>query len=370
MRLEALEVRGFRNLDIATTFAPRLNAIVGDNGQGKTNLLEAVAVLAWGTSFRTHRHREWLRWGAREGRIAGEVARDGLRTTLEVRFSAREKVLRSDGNPIRRRADWFPHLRVVLFLPEDIHLVDGPPDLRRRFLDRSLGSADVRYLYLLGRYNTIWKQRSALRQRIAAGQAEVQELEPWDDQLARVGAEIAIRRRAFLRELEQSARRFYRELGGDEEGIFFAYASLAERHSGWEELVEVLSEELRRVRREDPMVPVPGPHRDDVKFYLGGREARLHASQGQKHTYTLALAFGVAEWFTARFGEPPVLLLDDVVGPLDGARRAALAELLRRQEWQVFLTATEFAGDFFGTEDRLFFMRAGTLTPEEDGHAG
>ncbi|RKQ83912.1 DNA replication/repair protein RecF [Brockia lithotrophica] len=369
MRLESLEVRGFRNLDLTAAFAPRLNAIVGPNGQGKTNLLEAIAVLAWGTSFRTHRHREWLRWGVREGRISGEVVRDGLRTTLEVRFTVREKVLRADGNAIRRRVDWFPHLRVVLFLPEDIHLVDGAPDLRRRFLDRALGSADVRYLYLLGRYNTIWKQRSVLRQRIAAGQADVQELEPWDDQLARVGAEIALRRREFLRELEPSTRRFYRELSGEGEGIFFAYASLAERHTTWEELVAVLAEELRRLRRESPLAPVPGPHRDDVKFYLGGREARLHASQGQKHSYALALAFGVAEWFASRFGEPPVLLLDDVVGPLDASRRAALAELLRRREWQVFLTATELAADF-GTSDRLFRMWAGKLTSGEGGHAG
>jgi len=365
VQLETLEIHRFRNLDINVTFAPRLNVIIGENGQGKTNLLEAIAVLAWGTSFRTHHSREWLRWGANEGRIAGNVVRDGIPTSLEVRFREREKELWANGNPIRRRADWFPYFRIVVFLPEDIHIVEGPPSLRRRFLDRSLGSADVRYLYLIGRYNTIWKQRAALRRQVIRGEALTRELEPWDDQLARVGAEIAFRRKEFLKELEEGVRQFYRQLGGQEEGIFFAYVSPAERYSTPEALAAHLTEEFWRARREGLTGSIPGPHRDDVKFYLNGREACLHASQGQKHAYALALSFAVVSWFAQRSDDPPVVLLDDVVGPLDEVRRGALAALLKRQNWQVFLSATAFSLGAKDTKDRTFYMRSGKLYLDE-----
>ncbi len=385
MRFLELQIRRFRNLeDVRLAPAPGLNALWGENAQGKTNLLEAARFLAAGRSFRTAREEECLALGAEAGAAAwlrGEIERAGVRHTLEITLTRQGKDARADGKTLRRLTDLWGMAPVTLFTPEDLQMVGGGPAGRRLWLDMALSQISHGYLEALRRFSGALRRRNALLRRAARdGPGAIAALEgqvaAWEAPLAAAAAEIHEERRAFLRDLLPFARArhaaFSREresldlrlvsflsqalrrgraapgaLDGQEaaaaESAAGAPPAIEDEPRGRGEIAEVYARALARRRREDfaRAQTTLGPHRDDLALTLDGREARLFASQGQRRAIALSLRLAEVDLGRARLGEPPALLLDDILSELDRGRLEALLDGLAKEAIQTILTTTD-----------------------------
>src|SRR3989454_1440545 len=317
---------------------PGVNVFVGANGQGKTNMLEAVAMLALSASPRARRELELVGPIAPASRIEAEVESAGRRMELTIALNVEGDRARrtNEVDGARRRAFDLPgHFRVTLFWPDDLGLVKAGPELRRRFLNQMLVQVEPGYARALAGLKRVLEQRNSLLKRMAAGEANGDVLEAWDEELIRIGGEVSAARARAVRELQPEAARFHAEIASGER-LEIEYlgppADLAEAvHNS-------LSEDLRRGATSI------GPHRDDVKVLLDGREARAYGSQGQQRTAVVSLKLAEAAMVARRTGERPVLLLDDVLSELDGERRAALLRQVAG-DGQVIITSVE-AGPF------------------------
>jgi DNA replication and repair protein RecF len=315
-----------------------VNVFIGANGQGKTNLLEAVAMLALSSSPRARRELELVGPVAPTSRIEAEVERSGtaveLSITLNVEGERARRVIEVDG--ARRRAYDLPgHFRVTLFWPDDLGLVKAGPELRRRFLNQMLVQVEPGYARALSGLRRVLEQRNSLLKKIAAGDEGGDVLEAWNQEFVRLGGEVSAARAEAVRELQPEATRRHAEIAPGEH--------LEIRYEGppgdlAQAVHNSLAEDLRRGST------TIGPHHDDIRLLLDGQEARAYASQGQQRTAVVSLKLAEAALMTRRTGERPVLLLDDVLSELDGERRAALLSQVGG-DGQVVITSVE-AGPF------------------------
>jgi DNA replication and repair protein RecF len=339
MRLEQLDAVDFRNY-ARVGFRPegRFTALVGPNGVGKTNLLDAIHYCGLCRSARKlpdalsirHGQRGFrvagrFRVGADEGVASAKPGPEGRLLNIAVVFKKGQgKVLQRNGEPVPRLAEHIGSLPMVFLGPEDQQLVDGYAEERRRLMDASLGQVDRVYLQALVRYNRALAQRNALLKegqgRGGPDQALLDALDPMLDADAEVLREG---RKSLLEELEPLFARTYARLSGERE------SPSLEWRSNWAE-AERLSEVLHRQQGKDEALGYTGtgPHRDDLILRLDGHPARKLGSQGQKKSLLLALRLAQAEWLTGLLGFPPLLLLDDVFDKLDRTRARALFALL------------------------------------------
>jgi len=297
---------------------PGVNVFLGANGQGKTNLLEAVAMLALSSSPRARREVELVGPVAAASRIEAQVESAGKRMELIIALNVEgERVHRTiEVDGARRRAVDLPgNFRVTLFWPDDLGLVKAGPEQRRRFLNQLLVQVEPGYARALSGLRRILEQRNSLLKRVAAGEASSTELEAWDSELVRVGSEVVDARATAVRELAPEAARRHAEIGGGER-LEVAYIGPPEDMAA--AVHNSLAEDLRRGSTGI------GPHRDDLRILLDGHEARGYGSQGQQRTAVVSLKLAEADLVARRTGERPVLLLDDVLSELDLERRGAL----------------------------------------------
>ncbi|MGH7776364.1 MAG: DNA replication/repair protein RecF [Candidatus Dormibacterales bacterium] len=335
MRVSRLRLRNFRNygrLDLE--LGPGLNVFLGPNAQGKTNLLESVALAALSTSPRARRESELIGPLGGEARVEAGVegAGGGHVVAISIRSDGERarRTIRVDGAP-RRAVDLPGLLTAVLFWPEDLSLVKSGPEHRRRLLNETLVQVEAGHARDLAGYRRVLEQRNSLLKQVAAGRRPPQDLDVWDAELASTGERIARSRGAAVEELEPLAAATHAAVSGGEE--------LRLRYQG---PPQDLLEAVQNSRAEDlgRGTTSTGPHRDDVAVTLGGREARGYSSQGQQRTAVVSLKLAEAALIEARTGTPPVLLLDDVLSELDGPRRAALLERVG-SGGQVVITSVE-----------------------------
>src|SRR5256886_1602315 len=339
VRLRRLQLKNHRNyvqLDLAP--GPGVNVFIGANGHGKTNLLEAVAMLALSSSPRARRELELVGPAGSGSRIQAEIddgpARREISISLDVEGQRARRTIEADG--VRRRAIDLPgHFRVVLFWPDDLGLVKAGPELRRRFLNQMLVQVEPGYARALAGLRRVLEQRNSLLKRIASGEGGEDMLHAWNQELVQVGGEIVAARARAVRELEPEAARCHAEIAPGER--------LEIRYEGPpENLAEAVNNSLAEdLKRGSTSV---GPHRDDVPVLLDGQEARSYASQGQQRTAVVSPKLADAALIENRTGERPLLLLDDVLSELDGERRAALLKEVAGGG-QVIITSVE-AGPF------------------------
>jgi DNA replication and repair protein RecF len=337
--LRSLRLRNHRNyaqLDLIP--GPGVNVFIGANGQGKTNLLEAVAMLALSTSPRSRRELELIGPVAPMSRIEADVESAGLKAELAITLSLEgdraRRVIEVDG--VRRRAFDLPgRFRVTLFWPDDLGLVKAGPELRRRFLNQMLVQVEPGYARALAGLKRVLEQRNSLLKQIAAGEQSGDVLEPWNVELIRLGGDVVAARSAAVLELEPDAAAYHAEIARGER-LQISYQGPPENLA--EAVHNSLADDLRRGSTSI------GPHHDDLRLLLGGQEARAYGSQGQQRTAVVSLKLAEAALVTRRTGERPVLLLDDVLSELDGERRAALLRQVAG-EGQVIITSVE-AGPF------------------------
>jgi DNA replication and repair protein RecF len=389
MHLRALSLTNFRNY-AAQDFeaASGVVLLLGENAQGKTNVLEAISLLATGRGDRAEGDADYIAWAVRDAardagqpfaRISGTAARGDGEVTVELTVVGREGARglvaskRFKVNGIAKRGtDTAGQITAVLFTTDDMDLVRGSPGMRRRYLDVMLTQVDHRYGRTLSRYNKVVTQRNALLKRIQEGDAKRDELDYWDEEMAREAAGIARARAAAVAELAVHAAAGHARLSGEREQFDVAYAPrfaegwTAERiaEAAADEAAAALLDKLRANRSRDIAagVTLSGPHRDDLAMTLGGEPAASFASRGQQRTAALSLRLAEARLLHARSGEKPVLLLDDVLSELDAARRASvLAAFDVDQAWITSPDPDRFDGAFRATAT-VYEVVAGVAT--------
>jgi DNA replication and repair protein RecF len=337
VHLDRLTLHHFRNLHgLDARFSPGLNLIAGPNGHGKSNLLEAVHFLALAHSNRTRKDKDLIAWDAPDDtgfviRGEGTIGTHTHVQSLEYREGgSRVKV---EGLESRRLGDLLGHFLLVAFTPEDLDLLRGGPQERRRFLDVLLCQLDPSALDLLRRYRMALRQRNAALRWNLRGEEEGL-LEAYEATLAEAGAGIIFRRREWVEKMTPKAAGFYREIGGGAEtlslGLSIGISGKSEIPETLILLAEMLSSRLRESRardRENGLTSV-GPHRDDLLTFLNEKSVREFASQGQKRSVALALKLAAARLLEESAGLPPILILDDVFAELDPGRRERFGALI------------------------------------------
>lgn len=359
MHLASIHVDRFRNLrSLAIEPAEGLNLIVGENGQGKTNFLEAIYFALLGRSFRTRREEECLPWmelKASEGEAGSE---EGLSTVLRASLvrktgqrnlrlvlGASHKSAFADDVLVPRLADLWSQSAIVTFSPSDVDLFRDAPARRRRFLDQLLCQISARYLQSLGRYNEALRQLNAiLKNDRGSGQSE-SSAHAFYPILAREGAVLVVERRRAVDSLAEQGRSIFKNLGGVQElGLKYVPGEKAAIETGLEE--EALAQSFEQNWKQSHAdyarqgMLRSGPHRDDMRATLDERDLGRFGSQGQHRLVALALKLGAAEFMEQGQGDPPILLLDDFGSELDAARRASVLSNLRGR-MQTFITATD-----------------------------
>src|SRR5580698_8949482 len=347
-----LRLHAFRNYTETTVrFGPGLNVIHGQNAQGKTNLLEAIATLALTRSPRTTSSSDLLLWSEEAALAEADVARPPADVTLSVRFqrdssTARvSRVTAVDGKPRPARA-MLGVCPVVLFWPEDLALVRGGPDGRRRFLDVILAQTDPQAVAHMSRYRRVLEQRNALLHQLRQGGGALDSLSSFSGELAHHGAWLGLTRSRLVEALAPLAAQSLHDLSAQLERISLrdAPAHVSSLPDSVAAAEQVLLDTLRDHSAEEVArgVTLAGPHRDDVAFDLDGRAARGTASQGQQRSIVLACKLAEVRYLQDTAGVAPVVLLDDVLSELDPDRRGRLLALLAQGgRHQVMVTTTE-----------------------------
>ena len=355
MHLAHLRLRDFRNYQrLDADFSPGFHLLLGDNAQGKTNILEAIYLMATLRSFRGIGSAQMIRHGQKGYFVGGSVIGQAQRE-IKMFWSARERNLTLDNRPVKKLGDFLGTLRTVVFCTEDLQLVKGTGRTRRRFLDLLLSQTQSGYLAVLQRYMQVVRSRNALLKQPAP---DVLLLDSYSEQLAKLGGEIIRHRRELIPKLSPLARLAYRRISNDAEELRIAYEPSV-KSDFTVELAQVRDRE-RRFR-----ATLLGPHRDDLQLLLNEKSAAQFGSEGQKRTLAIALKMAQAEYLTGIHGSAPVLLIDDVMGELDVKRRSGLLPLLERARetsGQVFMTCTEENWPReLGRELQRWEVKAGTL---------
>jgi len=334
VHLAHLRLRDFRNyarLDV--DFSPGFHLLLGDNAQGKTNILEAIYLMATLRSFRGVGGAQMIRHGQKGYFVGGNTIGQGEHE-IKMFWSASERKLALDGQPVKRLADYLGTLRAVVFCTEDLHLVKGSARARRRFLDLLLAQTQPAYLPLLQRYMRAVRARNALLKHRSTDEAT---LDSFSRELVELGNQLVRMRTELAPKFSPLARLAYRRISNDAEELRIEYLPSVKKDFA----VELAQSRNRERTYRSTLV---GPHRDDVRLLLNEKSAAQFGSEGQKRTLAIALKMAQAEYLTGLHGSAPVLLIDDVMGELDVKRRSGFLPLLeqaRKTSGQVFMTATE-----------------------------
>lgn len=350
MRLFSLTLKDFRNYaSLELNFSEaNIHLFVGPNASGKTNLLDAVAVLSQGKSALRLEEDDLVRRGEEFYRVRGEVESDGgERQTLEMasQLLPRRKKACFHNDVKVPAADFVGRLPTVFFLPQDLDLFTGPPVERRRFLDDLLSQVSSAFYRALCTYQQLLKQRNALLKRIAAGNATTEELEPWDQELAEEGSIVTVARLELIETFSLTLAEELRALGEEWGEVRLEYRRAGKERDRQSLVPETLGL-FRAARERDVLLQSTsvGPHRDDWGIVVDGLSLERFASRGQQRAAVVALLFLEASYLELKRGERPVILLDDVFSELDDLHRARVAAAFPRN--QVFLTSTHLLPEF------------------------
>lgn len=348
MEISALEVVDFRNYERAEAeFAPGFNAVVGGNGQGKTNLLEAIYLLSALASHRSSSSAVLVRHDCERGVVRSVGVAGGRRVTLDAEVRREGGVRLLVNKAALGRAQRPAVLAVVLFSPEDLALVKGGPEERRRFLDHAAARMRPAAARERQEFERVLRQRNGVLRALGSNPRLRESLEVWDEQFVRVSTAVVRDRLRVLAGVGAATGRRYREVSGSAEVLGLAYRAAWSDEMPRDEAA--IAEELRgalarmRAREVERGVSLAGPHRDDLQITLDGVDARAFASQGEQRSAVVALRLAERDLLSEVRGEDPVLLLDDVFSELDDRRRAQLAELVSGGG-QAIATATSPAG--------------------------
>ncbi len=360
MHLKYLSLNNFRNYkEQEISFEKEINIIMGNNAQGKTNILEAVYFLALAKSHRTSKEKELIKLGNSFSVVKGTVVRRGNECEQEIVITEQGKKVKINNKLIRKTSEYVGNINVVMFSPEDLNLVKGGPHYRRRFLDMEIGQINPVYLYHLSKYQRVMLQRNNFLKELGGklgGSEDI--LEVWNAQLMEHGVKIISKRINYLKIIEQWLPSIHQNICKESEKIEVEYrTSIIEKEkanarkdllyeANEERLHELYADALRRMQKIEIIrgVTMVGPHRDDLIFKINDKNALIYGSQGQQRTVVLSLKLAELELIKHYNGEYPILLLDDVMSELDQSRQNYLLKTIQNNI-QTLLTTTEKSGN-------------------------
>ncbi|MDO4618176.1 MAG: DNA replication/repair protein RecF [Clostridia bacterium] len=358
MEVKKLTLKNFRNYEKETiSFSPKTNLIYGNNAEGKTNILEAVYLAATGRSPRAKQDVQMVKFGEDYAKVELDFCdrhRD-YKIVIGI-LPGNKKSVKINDVPIKKLSVLVNYLNVVMFSPEDLDLVKGAPGMRRQFMDTSIGSLSPRYMSELITYHKVLTQKNILLRKAKFGDKKAEaNIDIWNIQLASAGAKILKERRNFLQGLSKEAYPVHSDIAGLPLEIIYQPSFGTEIFDS--ENLE--SEYLRRLeevkaREIENGSALYGIQRDDIKFIIGGNDAKAYASQGQQRTIVLCLKLALTEYIKNRRDEYPVLLFDDIMSELDEKHRQYLTN--RIKDKQVLLTCTDREN---GTATRFIKVKGG-----------
>jgi DNA replication and repair protein RecF len=383
--LKSLHLKNFRNYaDQAVDFTAAKTILLGDNAQGKSNLLEAVELLSALKSHRTSRDRDFVQDGSAIAQIVANLSRDlgDVELAMTIRETGRRSVAQN-GVGMRRQLDFLGTLNMVQFSCLDLDLVRGGPEERRRWLDGLLVQLEPIYAYVLQQYNQVLKQRNALLKSIQKSltkrasllesadpvmSVDPAELALWDAQLAVAGTRVMRRRARAIERLATIAQTWHHTISGRTENLEIRYAPNLEFSTDQPEAIQALF--LQRIQEKATIEKfqgstLVGPHRDEVEFTIDGTPARQYGSQGQQRTLVLSLKLAELNLIEDVIGEPPLLLLDDVLAELDLHRQNQLLDAIQ-DRFQTLITTTHL-GSFDAQwldSSQVLYVRSGRLSAD------
>jgi DNA replication and repair protein RecF len=375
MLLERLRLRNFRNyasLDIE--LFPGKNVLLGNNGQGKTNIVEAIYLCGTGKSYRTSRDTDLIRWGESTFYTASRFLRKNGDLLVEVACSLeRGKRIRLNGVHQDMGMEYIGAANVVIFGPDDLRIIKGGPVERRKFMDLEISAVHERYRKDLANYRRILTQRNTFlkdARHLVGSMHGKAALDVWDEQLVSVGARVMVKRAKVIDDLSVLAQNAYKEISSSGlleltyrpsfEVVDSCPTDEQEMTQKWSALFR---KELLRLRQAELMrgITLAGPHRDDITFTLDGVDMRAFSSQGQQRTAVLALRLAELEFIRNEMGEDAILLLDDVSSELDPSKRAHLWKYIDRGIQTVITTTDEKALDELSKPGKVFTVQSGSV---------
>lgn len=356
MLFDTIYIQNFRNIE-SLRFEPAegINVIEGQNGQGKTNLLEAIHLSVTLRSFRQHPTRDLIRIGERSAVIATRFNVDGIQRDTELQLRGSRRMLKINGEKVRSLDEYFGMMRVVTFTPDDVNVFKEGPGVRRLFFDRMIFNLDPSYAAEMLRFEQVLKQRNAaLRQ----DPVDTNLLEVYEQVLADYGAKITQRRARFFERFKAPLNEAFAEVFGQDFEVRLQYDdAFSDRALLHETLVQNRSKDLKRG------YTTVGPQRDDVHAFLDDHPFKTYASQGQHRAFVLACKIAEIRLSVEEHQSWPVLLMDDVSSELDPLRNTHLFSFLDTLKTQVFLTTTDHRVLQLPATQRRWTMRDGHLEP-------
>ncbi len=357
MFIESLALNNYRNYDNADiSFSKGINILYGDNAQGKTNILEAIYMLATTKSHRGSKDKEIIEFDHEESHIRAEVVRNDINHRIDMHLrKVKSKGVAIDMVPIRKSADLFGLVNIIFFSPEDLNIIKDGPSERRRFIDMELCQLNRIYYSNLSNYNKVLNQRNNLLKQIYYDKSQMDFLDVWDNQLVEYGIKVIKERNNFIDMINEIILDIHKKLTSDKEELVLSYDKNVSEESFHKEISEKRDVDLRYQNTS------VGPHRDDIVFMINGMDVKKYGSQGQQRTVALSLKLAEIELVKKILNDNPILLLDDVMSELDSTRRDALLSSI--DNIQTIITCTGY-DDFIKERlsiDRIYKVSQGVI---------
>lgn len=349
MYIEQLSLRNYRNYqELSLEFGNNVNVFLGENAQGKTNVMESIYVLAMAKSHRTSNDKELIRWDEEYAKIEGRIKKQHGSVPMQLVISKKGKKAKCNHIEQQRLSQYIGNMNVVMFAPEDLNLVKGSPQVRRRFIDMEIGQVSAIYLHDMSQYQKILLQRNHyLKMLQIKKQTDYTMLEVLTEQFIQVAVKITIKRYEFLHLLEKWAQPIHEGISRGLETLKIEYKPSVDvlEDQDMSKMIKCFEEKFDKMKKReiDRGTTLFGPHRDDIVFYVNGRDVQTYGSQGQQRTTALSVKLAEIELIHSEIGEYPILLLDDVLSELDDYRQSHLLNTIQGKV-QTFVTTTSISG--------------------------
>ncbi|WP_195701556.1 DNA replication/repair protein RecF [Companilactobacillus futsaii] len=345
MFVKELKLQNYRNYEsLNVNFSPAINVFLGENAQGKTNLLESMYFLALTRSHRTSNDKDLIRWGSDFARISGTVIKDNSsRLKLDLVISKSGKKAKLNNLEQRKLSSYIGNLNVVLFSPEDLSIVKGNPGIRRKFIDMEFGQMSAQYLKTMSQFKAVLKQRNAYLKKLQHHQAnDMIYLDVLSDQFSAYCAEVIFSRLQFLQKLQNHIEKIHGNITENNENLKIFYKTFFNvEGKSLENIYDTFKDNFKQNYQKEIKrgVTLFGPHRDDIKFLVNEKNVQDFGSQGQQRSVALSLKLAEVELIKDQVGDYPILLLDDVLSELDHKRQTHLLSSIKKGI-QTFITTT------------------------------
>lgn len=359
MYIKSLQTLNFRNYEnLSLDLCPNVNVFIGDNAQGKTNILELIYYCGFAKSHRTNKDKELIRWNCNETFIRLDVYKKRLDKIIDIKIlKDGKRAIKINSIKINKIGELIGTFNVVMFSPEDLKIVKESPGIRRKFMDMEISQLNIKYYNNLVSYNKIVNERNSI---LKCAKIDESMLDVYDMQLAQYGEYIIKARLEYLNSLNKYSKQIHSDITSGKEEISFEYIS---NLKNFENIRESLLNLLGKNRKKDieKRVTSIGPHKDDFSILLNGVDAKSFGSQGQQRTSVLTIKFASLKIIKQITGEYPVLLLDDVLSELDFGRKSYILKSINNIQTIITCTGIEDLTRYLDEHSKIFIVKDGIV---------